>query len=121
MNFCFDNQNEGQIWVDRSRDDRADRFKPCTPCFENLQEEALEDRVWNELNLCTDCRWGLIGELLQNDLLGVPRPIIGDSERTPQKAMDDIDWNLPEQLLKQYLPPEPEELQLPPYTEDLGY
>ena len=120
MEFCFDHEEDGQIWVDRGQNERADRFRPCTPCFENLKETALEDRIWNELNLCTDCRWGLIGELLQNDFLGGPRPIIGDSEHTPQKAMDDIDWNLPEPLLKQYLTLVPEDLPPPPQTDYLN-
>jgi len=120
MQFCLDREHEGEIWVDRGRDDRADHFKPCTPCFEELQSKDLEDRVWDDLDLCPKCQMSLLGEFLQNDFFGNPRPIIQDSDHNPRKAFDDINWNLPEPFWKLYVAPEPEEPQLPLNTEYLG-
>lgn len=120
MQFCFDREHEGEIWVDRGRDDHADQFKPCTPCFESLQEKGLEDRVWAELDLCPRCELSLLGVLFGNDFFGSPRPIIQDPDHAPMKAFDDINFNLTEPTWMRYLPPEPEEPQPPLNPEYLG-
>lgn len=109
MDFCFDDEYEGLIWVDRGSDDRADRFRPCTPCFDNLRAADMEGRVWSELNLCPNCQMALMGELFENDFFGFTRPIITDPDHTPVKAFDDIEWNLPEPLWKKYFPEDRQE------------
>jgi len=83
MRFVFDREREGSIWVDRGIDDKADRFEPCEICEATLRAKALEDRVWQELEMCFDCRAELAVQTLADESLGVPRPYIGECDRGP--------------------------------------
>ena len=83
MRFMFDQQREGSIWVDRGIDDKADRFEPCEICEATLRAKALEDRVWQELEMCSNCQADLAVQTLADESLGVPRPYIGERNRGP--------------------------------------
>jgi len=55
MIFRRDIEQEGQIWVDRGVDDKVDHFQPCEICDSVLNARDLQDRVWQQLELCRPC------------------------------------------------------------------
>jgi len=52
MRFCRDKEDEKGFWADRGLDSKLDHFFPCESCGALMHEEALEETIWQEFDLC---------------------------------------------------------------------
>jgi hypothetical protein len=77
MRFFEDRERDESIWIDRGVDDKVDRFEPCEVCAAVLQAKQLEDRVWQELELCHPCNTRFGFQAVLSDILDIPRPFNG--------------------------------------------
>ncbi|MCA9449758.1 MAG: hypothetical protein KC931_21735 [Candidatus Omnitrophica bacterium] len=99
MHYSLDKENDGRIWVDRGADDRADHFRPCPPCYEEMREQDHLNSPWREFSPCGKCEINFALEIARRDMDPESRPLVLDRLHQPYGAdnpggYDAMDANL---------------------------